>query len=105
MEEWEEPLHPGSLPRRYPTLSHDATLIAHVLPQLRRRGARRRAFGQAPSANPPWEGVADGTAVGMQHRLPPVRSGADLQRDKRSQTAAQASTLRQPVPRPFFQEQ
>ncbi|MGO9490411.1 MAG: DUF3352 domain-containing protein [Solirubrobacteraceae bacterium] len=33
MEEWEEPLHPGSLRRRYPTSSHNATLFAHLLPQ------------------------------------------------------------------------
>src|ERR1700728_4233206 len=33
VEEWEEPLHPGSLTRTYPTSSHNATLIAHFLPQ------------------------------------------------------------------------
>ena len=32
MEEWEEPLHPGSLVRTYPTSSHNATLLAHFLP-------------------------------------------------------------------------
>ena len=32
VEEWEEPLHPGSLPRTYPTFSHNATLFAHLLP-------------------------------------------------------------------------
>ncbi len=32
MEEWEEPLHPGSLPRTYPTFPHNATLIAHFFP-------------------------------------------------------------------------
>ena len=35
MEEWEEPLHPGSLARMYPTSSHNATLFAHSLPQSR----------------------------------------------------------------------
>ncbi len=33
MEEWEEPLHLGSLPTSYPTFPHNATLIAHFFPQ------------------------------------------------------------------------
>jgi len=32
MEGWEEPLHPGSLRRRYPTFSHFATYFARFLP-------------------------------------------------------------------------
>jgi hypothetical protein len=42
VEEWEEPLHPGSLSRTYPTLSHNATLFAHFLP-LSYSNARDRA--------------------------------------------------------------
>ena len=38
MEEWEEPLHPGSLPRSYPTFPHNATLIAHFFPLTRSSG-------------------------------------------------------------------
>ena len=33
VEEWEEPLHLGSLPASYPTFPHNATLIAHFFPQ------------------------------------------------------------------------
>jgi Protein of unknown function (DUF3352) len=33
VEEWEELLHHGSLPRTYPTFPHNATPIAHFLPQ------------------------------------------------------------------------
>src|SRR5439155_26265355 len=32
VEEWEEPLHPGSLARTYPTSSHNATPLAHLFP-------------------------------------------------------------------------
>ncbi len=32
MERWEEPLHLGSFPARYPTFPHNATPIAHFLP-------------------------------------------------------------------------
>ena len=32
MERWEEPLHLGSFPARYPTFPHNATLIAHFPP-------------------------------------------------------------------------
>ena len=32
MEEWEELLHPGSLPRSYPTFPHNATPVAHIAP-------------------------------------------------------------------------
>jgi hypothetical protein len=32
VERWEEPLHHGSLARIYPTLPHNATLIAHFFP-------------------------------------------------------------------------
>jgi len=41
MEEWEEPLHPGSLPRTYPTFSHNATLFAHLLPLFRPDASQR----------------------------------------------------------------
>jgi hypothetical protein len=33
VEEWEEPLHLGSLAATYPTFSHNATLFAHFFPQ------------------------------------------------------------------------
>jgi Protein of unknown function (DUF3352) len=33
VEEWEEPLHLGSLPATYPTFPHNTTLLAHFFPQ------------------------------------------------------------------------
>ena len=51
MEEWEEPLHPGSLRRTYPTSSHNATLFAHLLP-LSRSYLRRPGKSPANSALP-----------------------------------------------------
>src|SRR5579862_3589992 len=65
VEEWEEPLHLGSLPARYPTFPHNATLIAHFFPQplprdrpngrkVPRRGAfpRRPAPAREPADSP-----------------------------------------------------
>ncbi len=59
VEEWEEPLHPGSLSRTYPTSSHNATPIAHFLPLFPPRAADRARtpaharFPGAPAAGVP----------------------------------------------------
>lgn len=58
MEEWEEPLHPGSLEDVYPTFLHKATLLAHFPPQA--STARLRNAPNAPSRR----GVARWEAVG-----------------------------------------
>ena len=47
MEEWEEPLHPGSLVRTYPTFSHNATPRAHFLPP---DPPQRPRSGKTPAA-------------------------------------------------------
>ncbi len=73
MEEWEEPLHPGSLRRTYPTSSHNATLFAHSLPQAHHDDPHRGRNPRPAGANGAAGGARRRTGAGAS-RAAAVRS-------------------------------
>jgi hypothetical protein len=55
VEEWEEPLHPGPVSAFYPTFPHNATQLAHFLPQMSTVLHRTTPESPKKQGFRPWE--------------------------------------------------